>query len=105
MFRKYLVLLFLLFQLLSLYAQKKPLDLEAVRNWPKIKYVSISNDGKYLIYSILRPNDRYVNFLRAVEGDWEQELPVAHPSVIKFTNDSRRLVFLNKQNDSLGIID
>jgi len=103
--KKYLLLPLLLLQAVILPAQKKTLDTTAVHNWPKIKDVQISGDGKYLVYSLVRPGDQHVAFLRAVEEDWEQELPASYPGSLVFTNDSRHLMFHNARSGSLGMID
>jgi dienelactone hydrolase len=83
------------------FAQKKPLTIESVKNWPDIRNEAISSDGRVLMYKIYKglPDDTLV--VQSVDQRWTEKfsgitLPV-------FTANSQW--FLYKKRDSLFIYD
>jgi dipeptidyl aminopeptidase/acylaminoacyl peptidase len=87
-------------------AQKKPVDFEAMKHWPSVGPVNISNDGKFFYYSIQAGN--YETFraekliVRGSRTDWAVEFG-GLSGYHRFTDDSKYLL-VNKPNDTLTII-
>lgn len=83
--------LILLFPTL-LFAQKKTLDHSAYDEWRDFKSRMISNDGKYVAYSLANNNVGNEEAILKTHGG---DLVMTHDrsSGLKFTNDSKYLVF------------
>jgi len=97
-----LFLIFFCFFISGLFAQKQTIDSTAYRNWTTLGYPSISDDGKYMLYSIDNPRlGRTTLALHKTDGTWEREYFGIRDAW--FSPDSKS-VFFNKNNDSLGII-
>lgn len=83
-------------------AQKKVLNYDASKGWPKLQLQLISNNGRFIAYSISSKNGENAEIVQATDGPWKMEFPVCKD--IAFTSDSRLLIFIN-DNDSLGMLD
>jgi dienelactone hydrolase len=86
-------------------AQKPPLRLEEIKDFPEIGASQISNDGKYLWYKIEYAASSTL-ILSSTDNSYRKEingLPrnFGHAS---FTEDSRRFTYL-KHGDTLSIVD
>lgn len=87
----------------ALSAQKPPIDANAYAMWRSIGRAAISNDGKFVCYSIEnQPVGSHTLVLQASQGTWKREVAGAVPVADCFTNDSRRALF-TKAGDSLGL--
>src|SRR5688572_7073279 len=86
---------------LPLFAQKKPLTIESVKNWPDIRNETISSDGKVLMYKIYKglPDDTLV--VQSVDQRWSEKF--AGVTLPVFTANSQW--FICKKKDSLFIYD
>lgn len=94
----------------ALFAQKKNLNFSIPYTWPLISSKKISNDGRYVCYTI--GSDRgaigqeivdSIMCLQAVDSSWKVEIPISGQD-FSFTEDSRNLLF-KKGLDSLGIFN
>ncbi|THU34739.1 S9 family peptidase [Niastella caeni] len=103
----FLTFTFLLF-ILNIFCQnykqvvsKPPLDISAIKKWPKLESPAISNNGKYILYSIInQPVGKRTLVIQAVNNIWKREIVNATP--ILFTQNSQKLIF--KSNDTLYIL-
>src|SRR5438132_11154987 len=88
---KKLLPLFLLFSL-QLFAQKKPLDHSVYDSWQSIGERMISNDGKWVVYTVT-PQEGDANlFIQATDGtEYKKQIPRGYNALI--TEDSRFVVF------------
>ncbi len=84
----------------SLFAQKKPLDFSTPESWPIIESPAISNNGKYISYTIAIHSKGNNYIVQAIDHSWKKE--IAGIVNASFTADSRILIFRNL-GDSLGI--
>jgi hypothetical protein len=82
-------------------AQKKSLDFSACSNWPAIGLEKISNNGKFLIYTIFQSKKNTL-VVQSTDNSWKQEIQEALEGI--FTENSRWLIY-NGQKDSIGIFD
>jgi dienelactone hydrolase len=84
----------------TLSAQKTPLTIEAIKNWPKISNEFISNDGKFVIYEMDNvAQDTLV--IQPVDGRWAEKISGIKKAII--TENSRWVIYL--KNDSVFIFD
>ena len=84
-------------------AQKPAIDFDAIEKWPTIGDAKISNDGKYVAYTIHnQPYKSQTLVVKATEVNWERAFFGAN--VDAFSDDSRKDVFM-KDGDSLGIVN
>jgi dipeptidyl aminopeptidase/acylaminoacyl peptidase len=88
---KQIAILFLLFPS-YLVAQKKPLDHSVYDNWQSIGERMISNDGKWVVYTITPQEGDADLFIQSTDGsDYKKQIPRGYSAVI--TEDSRYVVF------------
>ncbi|WP_026769997.1 prolyl oligopeptidase family serine peptidase [Asinibacterium sp. OR53] len=106
----------------TVYAQKKPLDHTVYDQWQSITERTISNDGKYVAYTINPQEGDGVLVIQAVNGAYKQEIARGYSAVV--SNDNRFVICRIKPpfkdtrdarikkkkpedmpKDSLGIID
>ena len=96
-----ILILFLLALYSTIYAQKPPIDSSVYDKWPTVQSGYISNDGKYISFTIdKQPLGRATSIIRSTEGNWEME---SIESGFSITGDSRKTIF-KKPNDSLFIL-
>lgn len=85
----------LIFTRTSLSAQAMPIDTTAIASWPHISNVSISSDGKFVLYNIvtgaLNHDKNPLWVIRSVKNDWKKEISDAMD--LRITEDSRRLIY------------
>jgi dipeptidyl aminopeptidase/acylaminoacyl peptidase len=88
------VVLFLLMFLLVYFApaQKKPLDTSVYDKWESIGTHTLSNDGRWLVYTVTPQEGDARLVIRATAGDYAKEIPRGADATI--TEDSRFVVFL-----------
>ncbi len=72
-------------------AQKKPLDHSVYDGWQSIADRNLSNDGKYLTYSVNPQEGDGVLYIQSTAGDFKKEIPRGYGAVI--TDDSRYVIF------------
>lgn len=88
---KFLLPLFLLFSF-DLFAQKKPLDHTVYDNWQSIGERMISNDGKWVVYTVT-PQEGDANLYIQSTGNIADKKAVARGYNAIITEDSRYVVF------------
>src|SRR5581483_12025527 len=82
------------------YAQKPPINFSDIQNWPVINSAAISNDGKYVIYSVQDETSNFKPCIRSIAGAFQKIIPnIGNSHSIQFSNDSRRVIYL-KTNDT-----
>ncbi len=74
----------------QLQAQKKPLDHTVYDNWQNISERLLSDDGKFVAFSVTPQEGDAVLYLQSVQGD--QKLSIPRGYTAKFTDDSKYLV-------------
>ena len=74
-----------------MYGQKKPLDHSVYDSWQNIGARKISNDGKWIAYSVDAQEGNVDLFLYSVKNKNSKQFPRA--TKVEFTNDSRFAVF------------
>jgi len=101
---KHVLAVLLLYCNFSVFAQKPVLDTAAVRNWPKIDYELISNDGNYVAYYMVDPEGRPAELcLQSTKDAFRVEFVHARYDDC-FTEDSRQFLFTT-EGDSLCRVD
>lgn len=86
----------------SVSAQKKPVELTTFGKWPSADFVSISNDGKYVVSAIdNQPLGNYTIIIKSTFNDWAYE--VVGCNTVNITSDSKRVIFI-KGRDSLVLL-
>ena len=81
-----------LFLPLFLFAQKKPLDHSVYDGWQSIGERAISNDGNWVVYSVVPQEGDGELFIQSVKGDgYKLKVPRGYNALI--TEDSRFVVF------------
>ena len=89
---KYILVLALLGVSVVLSAQKKPLDHSVYDSWQSIGERSISNDGKWVVYSVnVQEGDNELVIQSAGANSFKKQVPRGYNAVI--TEDSRFVVF------------
>lgn len=88
--KKYLLLMGCLASL-SVLAQKKPLDHTVYDGWQSLGDRSVSNDGKYVTYSVNPQEGDGILTIRSVNGNYEKTFPRGYGVVL--SEDSRFAVF------------
>jgi dienelactone hydrolase len=86
------------------YGQKKVIDTEAIKNWPRFNKQSplISPDGKFLVYWIGNYASKYsLMTVKSIAGSWSREFLGGEEAV--FTDNSELLIFIGGEN--LSILD
>jgi dipeptidyl aminopeptidase/acylaminoacyl peptidase len=71
-------------------AQKKPLDHSVYDQWQSITERTISNDGKYVAYTINPQEGDDVLVIQAVNGSYKQEIARGYSAVV--SNDNRFVI-------------
>jgi dienelactone hydrolase len=97
-------LLLLLCCITAAFAQKKPLDYAAFTGWPEISGEKISDDGRFVIYSI-RSRSSGANadlYIKATDNNWQRQLKNA--SQWSITTGNRYVVYI-KGMDSVVVYD
>lgn len=95
------VLICLFFQITLLHAQHEPVTLMTYENWPIFENEQISNDGKYVLYSVesaKKPNTYVVSDLR---NTWKSEFSADRSKPPNFTADNQSLCYVT--GDTLSI--
>ncbi len=87
---KNLLLLLGSFIMLTVTAQKKPLDHSVYDGWQSIGDRSISNNGQYVAYSVNPQEGDGVLYIQSTSGEYKKEIPRGYGPVI--TEDSRFLI-------------
>lgn len=83
------------------FAQKPPLDSNAIRSWAYIMGAQISNNGYYTLYTIENQQSYKRSLvIQSTKNKWKIEVPESNGL---FTSDSKFVIFKNEK-DSLGII-
>lgn len=84
--------------------QSKPIDTSCFRSWPVIECPKISDDGRFVIYSIHgSENDVMLYIYDSVYGN-TRHLPEISSCDAKFADNSRKLIYNNQANNSIVII-
>jgi dienelactone hydrolase len=86
--------IFFLFFFFPIYllAQKKPLDHTVYDSWQSIGERMISNDGKWVVYTVTPQEGDATLFIRSTDGsNYQKQVPRGYMAMI--TNDSRFVVF------------
>src|SRR5687767_10257797 len=99
--RKISIAVMILFCGLLSAAQQPALTIEAMKNWPQIRYEMISPNGKVIVYKVFKnmPDDTLV--IQSVDKHWSEKISGATLPV--FTPNSQW--FICKKRDSLFIYD
>ncbi len=98
-----LFLIFLFIQPIpSLFAQKQTLSFSTPAIWPTVTPKGVSNNGKYLTYTISSPANPTCWFVQATDNSWKEAIYGITEAF--FTKDSRWFIFKNS-GDSLEIVD
>ena len=87
--QKGLLLFFLLIPLLLL-AQKKPLDHSVYDSWQSIGEKLISNDGKWVVYTVTPQEGDADLFIQSTSDSYKKQIPRGYSALI--SEDSRFLV-------------
>jgi dienelactone hydrolase len=95
------VFYFLVFFSFCSYSQKKVLDSASFSNWPLIEGQSISNDGKYVAYSVSGNNFGKALVIESIKDSLKIKIQGAGNG--QFLEDNNSVVF-KKGLDSVGII-
>lgn len=81
-------------------AQKPSLKYDSYKNWPDVKFLNLSNDGKFVVYQVGNQTSGFETFIRSTEGNYIEKR-IGNPT-IEISNDSRR-AFL-QYGDTLEIL-
>jgi dipeptidyl aminopeptidase/acylaminoacyl peptidase len=89
---KQLLLCFFLFSSFNLLAQKKPLDHSAYDSWQSIGERMISNDGKWVVYTVnVQEGDNDLVIQSSDGSSYKKQIPRGYNAVI--TEDNKFVVF------------
>lgn len=85
-------------------AQKKAIDNIAIDNWTDLGYSGISENGKYVFYSVENePINKNSVIIRSIDNTWiKRIIGIKGNAIISMSKDSKYAVLL--KNDSLVII-
>jgi dipeptidyl aminopeptidase/acylaminoacyl peptidase len=75
---------------LHAFSQKKPLDHSVYDSWQSIGEKAISNDGKFVVYTIVPQEGDGTLVIQTSDGKYKKEIPRGYD--LKITEDSRFLV-------------
>ncbi len=89
--KKILLPLFSLFLCSFTYSQKKPLDHSVYDGWQHIGEKLISNDGKWVVYTIDPQEGDNELLIRSADGNYRHSVPRGYNAVI--TEDNRFVIF------------
>src|SRR5687767_15163896 len=84
-----MILLFLIYP--ALFAQKKPLDHSVYDSWQRIGERMISNDGKWVVYTIEPQEGDNELVVQSSDAQYKMIIPRGYSALI--TEDSRFVVF------------
>ena len=102
---KIILIVFLIHISFLLSAQKSPLDFTASQNFSHIGSNSISNDGKYVFYTVDGMDNSSWLYLRSVNNNFQKKFLIDKLHFkVDFTEDSRWMLFA-LPGDSLGLLD
>jgi dipeptidyl aminopeptidase/acylaminoacyl peptidase len=100
--KKFLFCIVLLLYHTFAFTQKPALDFESCQTFPSIGERKISNDGKYVLFSVEGQTTRL--YLRSVNNSYQKEFVVSSPYGARFTEDSHWMIF-PKSSDSLCLFN
>lgn len=81
---------------------KAPLDTSVFYKWPTVEKPLVSNDGKYVLYSIdHQPSESNTLIIQALDNHWKVVIPGGEKAI--FTNDSQEAIFMQSK-DSLCLL-
>ena len=89
--KKYLLFIFSLLSINYLLAQKKPLDHSVYDSWQHIGERMISNDGKWVVYTIDPQQGDNELVIQSSDAKYKKTVPRGYMALI--TEDSRYLIF------------
>src|SRR5882757_5710039 len=86
------------------FSQKIPLSYETIENWPIITSKVISNNGKFVLYSVRSQRSGLTSkfFIRSTDKSFSKEIEVVGDA--SFSEDSRRVIYI-RPGDSLCILE
>jgi dipeptidyl aminopeptidase/acylaminoacyl peptidase len=84
------------------FCQKRPIDYEATKDWPVLNAggLSISNDGKFAMYSISSEKNGQELTVQSTDGYWKKEFNNATDACFSGKSDC----FFFRLKDTLGIL-
>lgn len=89
----------------DLLAQKPLIDTAAFKKWPDLQAPNISNNGKYVRYTV---HNNEINqdtlVIQSTDAHWRKSILNAISYQVSFTANSRKLIYIT-QNDTLFILD
>lgn len=88
--RKLLLILLLGTAGLSVFAQKKPLDHSVYDEWQNVNEHYISNDGRWVAYTITPQQGDGLLVIQASDSSWKKEIPRGYAATI--TEDNRFVI-------------
>ncbi|MGC4038111.1 MAG: prolyl oligopeptidase family serine peptidase [Chitinophagaceae bacterium] len=89
--RRFLLLLFLFPFIIKVSAQKKPLDHSVYNSWQSIGERMISNDGRWIVYTIdVQEGDNNL-VIQSSDANYKKEIPRGYSALI--TEDNRFVIF------------
>jgi len=103
-FRSIIICLLFICATRNVSAQKPLLNSSAYANWPSIQEAGLSNDGKYMTYSISAPGETEPDNICVFQSSgllWKKAFEKIRN--IRFSGDSKYAIFI-KGNDSLSIL-
>ncbi|WP_205514476.1 alpha/beta hydrolase family protein [Longitalea arenae] len=77
---------------------KRPITTDVYKKWPSVSNPLISDNGKYVAYTISSPSGIDTLVIKSTKNHWEKKILGGYNG--KFTTDNKRIVFL-KRNDTL----
>jgi dienelactone hydrolase len=93
--KRYFFITACLIAVLNAYAQKSIIDSNAYGKWDKIGGAIISNNGKYVMYSVEnRPIGENTLVLKASNGEWQKEIIGANLSNATIAPNSKQVYYL-----------
>ncbi|PSL24148.1 alpha/beta hydrolase family protein [Chitinophaga ginsengisoli] len=84
---------------------KPPIDTSVYNKWPSLAGASISNNGKYVIYTIEnQPAGSQTLVLQATNGSWKMEIPGGQDVLYTHMTSDSRFAIYTTAGDSLCIV-
>lgn len=99
--KKQVLFILWMFSVVFCAAQKRPLTLEAIDEWPDIRGEKISANGRVVMYRVFRSFENDTLVVQSVDKGWKAKFTGV--SVPRFTANSRWLLY--KKRDSLLVYD
>lgn len=101
--RTFLIMIVIVLTSGFLFAQKAILDSNAFKLWPRLGLPTITDDGKYLMYTVDYPSGKGSSLvLVSTDGKWKKEY-LGEMNDARFSSDSKTLIF-SKNEDSVGTV-